>query len=280
MARETFLRAAGPALVTEVAAILGARGISVMPLKGVLLQKLVYDPARFRPIVDVDVLVPEACFAEAYEALRAAGFSEGRWEPGRWQVSLKRPGGVPLGIDLHRRLSRTARSRLTAEGLFQRGTLDASLFGTAVTLPSHEDLFAHLLLHAALHWIRYGRLHRPEDFSAVVSSLALDPRKCAEHLRRQGVAAHAIVLLPKVLGTAHAQFLSALDAELRRDRRALAAAWTVQELCARFPPRHPARRVAGIALAPSLARALSSAVMDRWRRRERGHTVSSPFSSR
>jgi hypothetical protein len=161
MARETFLRAAGPALVVEAAEILGARGISVMPLKGVLLQRLVYDPTRFRPIVDVDVLVPEARFGEAYEALRSAGFSEERWEPGGWQVSLKRPNGILLGIDLHHRLSRTVRSRLTGDGLFQRGTRDEELFGIAVTLPSHEDLLAHLLLHATLHWIRYGRLHRP-----------------------------------------------------------------------------------------------------------------------
>lgn len=278
LAREAFLRAAGPALVVEVAGILARRRIPVMPLKGVLLQKLVYDPARFRPIVDVDLLVPEARFDEAYEALRWAGFSSERWEPGEWQVSLKRPGGAPLGIDLHRRLTRTVRSRLTGDGLFQRGTSNATLFGVAVTVPCPEDLLAHLLLHGTLHWIRYGRLHRPEDFPAVTQELGIDPDQCARHLKNQGLAPHALVLLPMVLDTADA-FLS-VDASLPSDRRDRRAARTIQAICDRFEPNHPMRRLAGIALAPSLWRAAMSAARDRLSHNRRRQSTTSPASSR
>jgi hypothetical protein len=271
LAQETFLRVAAPALVVEVAEILGRRGIPVMPLKGALLQKLVYDPDRFRPIVDVDVLVPQARFREAYDGLRTAGFSDERWEPGDWQVSLKRPGGSPLGIDLHHRLTRTARSRLTGDGLFERGTGNTQLFGAPVVIPCAEDLLAHLLLHATLHWIRYDRLHRPDDFQAVTTSLAIDPVSCAGHFRRQGLVPHAIVFLPKVLAPGNTAFSSIFAAHLRADRRERAAAWAVETICARFEPGHPARRIAGLALSPSLAGAAMNGIRDRWslRRRER-----------
>ena len=198
LAAEIFLTSAGPALVKSVAEILGAQRIPVMPLKGVLLQRLVYRDKAYRPISDVDLLVPEARFVDAYRTLHSAGFSGSRWEIGAWQVTINNPHGPPLGIDLHRRLTRTSRSRLTPAGLFERGTPDTQLFGTTVVIPSAEDLFAHLLLHAALHWLNLGGLHHAQDFQAVADSLRLDVDVCAEHLRRQGLLAHALLMLPLI----------------------------------------------------------------------------------
>jgi hypothetical protein len=148
---EIFLMAAGPALVKRAADVLAVRGIPVMPLKGVLLQRLVYRDRSFRPIIDVDLLVPDDRFFEACSLLREAGFTKASWELGRWQVTLRNPDGPPLGIDLHRRITRTVRSRLTEADLFARGRPDAQMFGGPVILPSPDDLLAHLLLHATLH---------------------------------------------------------------------------------------------------------------------------------
>src|SRR5437868_6511480 len=139
LAREIFLANAGGVLVKRAAFVLEKRGIPLMPLKGVLLQRLVYSEGPFRSIADVDLLVPEPRFFEAAALLEAAGFSNTRWETGRWQVTLTNPNGPPLGIDLHRRLTRTVRSRLTAEGLFARGVADTQLFGAPVVLPCAED---------------------------------------------------------------------------------------------------------------------------------------------
>ena len=107
LAAEMFLKAAGPALVKRVAEILHRRRIPVMPVKGVLLQRLVYGERSFRPIADVDILVPEPQFGAARAALRDSGFTDERWELGGWQVTLRDPAGPPLGVDLHRRLTRT-----------------------------------------------------------------------------------------------------------------------------------------------------------------------------
>jgi Uncharacterised nucleotidyltransferase len=274
LAEEMFLTAAGPALVKNVAEILGALRIPVMPLKGVLLQKLVYGGRSFRPIRDVDLLVPESRFLDACSALRAAGFSEEHWQAGRWQVTLRNPNGPPLGVDLHRLLTRTDRSGLTPSGLFERGRADTQIFGASVILPSGDDLFAHLLLHATLHWIRHGRLHHPRDFEAVARALSIDPGRCAEHLHRQRLVPHALAMLPIVHDHDHdgdrhdkpvKSFIEALLARLPITSRSKAASTIVKTITTRFEVGHPARRLAGLALAPSLRSALVNAARDRVR---------------
>jgi len=261
--RETFLKAAGPLLVKRIVEILEPRGIPVMPLKGVLLQKLVYGDKAFRPIVDVDVLVPEERFFEAWRLLRANGFTGEQWEIGRWQVTLRNPDGPPLGIDLHRRLTRTVRSRLTEAELFARGRPDSGMFGAPVILPSPDDLFAHLLLHATLHWLRVSRLHRPGDFQAAADALGLDAVRCAAHLASVGLTAHARLMLPMVAEETTSPFVEHLLTRLEPAVRGYAAAWLAGALAARSPPGRPGRRLANLALAPSLSAALFAAARDR-----------------
>jgi hypothetical protein len=264
LAAEMFLKAAGPALVKRVAEVLQRRRIPIMPLKGVLLQKLVYREDSFRPIADVDVLVPEAQFFDARAELREAGFTNERWEEGRWQVTLKNPSGPPLGIDLHRHLTRTSRARLTSAGMFQRGTTDTQLFGAPVVLPCAEDLFAHLLLHAALHWVNLGKLHRPRDFEAVAGALSLDADRCTKHLTDQGLLTHALLMVPLIAAAEEGgSFVRRLASCLPLAPRVRAAAWLARALTARCPPGQTTRRLAGLVLAPSLSNALFSAVRDR-----------------
>lgn len=261
--RETFLRAAGPLLVKRIVEILEPRGIPVMPLKGVLLQKLVYGDRTFRPIVDVDLLVPDARFFEAYALLRANGFTQERWEPGEWQVTLKNPRGVPLGIDLHRRLTRTSRARLTPAAMFARGTRDTGLFDAPVVLPSNEDLLAHLLLHATLHWIKRGNLHRPGDFEALASVRVMDAGRCARHLREQGMIAHASLMLPMIAAQTKGPLVPALLQQLDCGPRGRIVVGFIRALTRRFPPGAPARRLAGATLAPSISGAVLDALRDR-----------------
>jgi hypothetical protein len=260
---EMFLKAAGPALVKRVAEILATRGIPVMPLKGVLLQKLVYGDRSFRSITDVDLLVPERRFFEAFSLLAAAGFSNERWEIGQWQVTLTDPNGPPLGIDLHRRLTRTVRSHLTAAGIFARGTADTQLFGAPVILPSPEDLVAHLVLHATLHWLKVGNLHRPADFQAIADALHLDADRCAAHLAQQGLTAHSRLVLPFIRRACPGAFVDDVLTRLAPTARGRAATWIARKLAARSGPGHPGRRLASLALAPSFSAALFAAARDR-----------------
>jgi len=66
--------------------------------KACFCRSSVYDPERFRPIVDVDLLVPEGRFGEGarcgYDP--AGVFSDERWEPGGWQSQLEAAGAACL----------------------------------------------------------------------------------------------------------------------------------------------------------------------------------------
>jgi hypothetical protein len=266
LAVQVFMTTAGPALVKRVAETLAPRGIPVMPLKGVLLQKLVYGERSFRQISDVDVLVPEDRFDESVACLGANGFTRQRLEPGGWEMVLRDPSGPPLNVDLHKRLSRTTRSRLTAAGLFARAVPDTELFGARVLLPSPEDLFAHLLLHATLTWINEGRLHRPDDFEALAERLSLKSESCSEQLWRQGLITHSLVLLPLIhqasAGPFCEELLTAVRTRLSPSRSAVSA-WIVRSLAAHSTTFPILNRVRGLLLAPSFREALSSAALDR-----------------
>ncbi len=262
---EMFLVSAGPEIVKTVARILAPNGIPVMPLKGVLLQKIAYGDRSFRPIADVDLLVPEARFFEAIALLRASGFNRERWERGEWQVTLTKAGAVPLGIDLHRDLTRTSRSGLTAAGMFARGSRDTRLFGAPIVVPSDDDLFAHLLLHATLQWLNVGTLHRPEDFEALPTARAMDPRRCARHLAELRMAPHALLMLPMLAAETHGTFVPEILGHLSRDPHARLVAGAIRALTRLQAPGTVGRRVAGLAMAPSLSRALLGALRDRVR---------------
>ncbi len=75
----------------DVVGVLSPLGIDVMPLKGVVLQRVAYDDPSERRLVDVDLAVRSRDFHRAYAALVAAGFTDAHEEPHVWEVSLRRP---------------------------------------------------------------------------------------------------------------------------------------------------------------------------------------------
>ncbi len=147
--------------------------------------------------------------------------------------------------------------------MFARGASDTRLFDAPVVLPSTEDLFAHLLLHATLHWINRGTLHCPRDFEALAAARVMDAGRCARHLRDQGMIAHALLMLPMITAEAEGPFVPALLQQLEPDPRARIVGRVIRALTRRFPPGAPARRLAGLALAPSISSALLGALRDR-----------------
>lgn len=261
IAAEVFLTTVAPSLVREAATILAARNVPVMPLKGVLLQQLIYKNGVFREMRDVDLLVPPALFPQACLAFREAGFEA----VAVGLDSFRRPGHI-LEIDLHRRLSATTRSRLRADDMFRRGRSDTQIFGVSVVLPSPEDLYAHLLLHLALHWIRTGRLHHPEDFEAVPEALALSVDGMARHLAEVGLIPHAALMLPLVAAHSGGDFTIRLLRAVRLSTRHELVTSIGRALCERFAPGSLQRRTAGFLLAPSWTEASVDALMNRLNR--------------
>lgn len=164
--------------------VLNGAGIIPMPLKGVLLQHVVYQDPAERVLSDADVLIPPGRWRDAIATLRAAGH---RVDPeGRAGASTKGPR-ARLEVDVHRRLFSPGLYRLHAGQLFARGTLEPKLFDAVVVLPAPLDLYAHLVGNFAKG--RHGAEDEAQlrDFSAVASRFSLAPDAVARHLERHGL---------------------------------------------------------------------------------------------
>jgi hypothetical protein len=249
LANAMFLTVAGPEMVREVAEILAPLGIPVMPLKGVLLQRLVYKTASFRTMVDVDILVPPARYTDAYHALISAGFSFTA-APTPNEVSLRRPDGW-LDLDLHRGLTDSMRCHLRADDMFARGRRDDQLFETSIVLIDPYDLYAHLLQHAAINWVFARKFHHISDFEAVPRVLHLSVEKAALRLSEVKLASYAAVILPMIAAQIDSEFARQLVDHLRLSVRDRAVVTLSRKLLAARAGNHNVRRAAVLALAPS-----------------------------
>lgn len=191
----------GRELLQRAARALHGRGIEVMPLKGVLLHVWVYadDPSQ-RVITDVDVLVRPSRFAEAQQALEAAGFRSGGRSPQRNEVTLLLEP-YTLALDLHRQLFAPLRYRLPADGLFARATDGAAHFDAPVRLPSVLDTAAHLIGHAVNDHVDARSTPAFEDLARLLGSFQVEPAALANHLAAHGLARAARLLFVLSRGT-------------------------------------------------------------------------------
>ena len=174
-------------LARHVLGKLAEAGIRAMPLKGALFARWLYDEPAQRPGDDVDVLVRPQDFPFAARVLIADGFAALPAPPGHYQQGFL-ARAVPVAIDLHRSLFPWGFYHLTPDALFERGTVDRTLFGFPVTLPDPYDAYAHLIGHAAAGHLReIPRVHR-RDMALLAERFRLDPLRCAQRLHAAGLA--------------------------------------------------------------------------------------------
>ncbi|HKP63391.1 MAG TPA: nucleotidyltransferase family protein [Polyangiales bacterium] len=254
----------GRAVLEAAAGALAQRSIRLMPLKGIWLQERVYaaDPAE-RPITDVDVLVPEGDYARAIELLCAAGFR--LLSSDVWQAALLAPG-LPLPLDLHKRVFARAAFRMPTAELFARGTRDRRRFGVELVLPDPLDVFAHLVGHFVKS--RGGRDSAPfrlRDFARLAEGARLDPERTARHLmhcRLARASRYVLSCVPDALDPSG--FCAATLARLPRDPAGEVCASTMLRLRDRVGPRARLAALPGFVLEPSLGAAVVSLVMRAW----------------
>lgn len=210
--------------------LMNAAGIIPMPLKGVLLQTLVYQDPAERLLSDADALVPPGRFEDAIGVLRRAGH---RIDPeGRHAISTKGPD-ARLEVDVHRRVFPPGLFSLGGAEVFARGRLDERLFGAVVVIPDGLDLYAHLVGNFAKG--RHGDESTPQirDFRAVASRLALSPRLVAQHLEAHGLARAARYALPFAVREGDL-FATKVLAQLRLDPVGRATAAVARRITGRF----------------------------------------------
>lgn len=241
-------------VLSDVANVLGAQGVDVMPLKGVVLHRLVYADALDRPLKDVDVAVRSRDFDAARDALGRAGYSVVREEPGAYEVAL-RSERFPLSVDLHRYFAAARRFRLTPDAMFARGRRDETLFGFSVILPDDYDLYAHLLAHAVLDFVAGVGWHRPDDLALLARVRDLSPEECARRLDEHGLGRFARLALAS--GTPignHAHSAEILSC-LRADPMGGLIAWAARGIYRRDRSPMLLRRAAAVLLNPTLTEA-------------------------
>lgn len=186
---------ASTALVGDVARRLGDLGISVMPLKGVLLQHWLYEDPSERPLTDVDLLVRPWDLREAVERLEAAGYrTVGR--SGIGAMVMQTPFG--LALDLHCRLFDSARYRIPTDDLFARSSEDHVLFGAAVRLPAPLDVYAHLVGKVGSDHLDSRSFGRLDEIARMGARLDASPRTVARHLVHCGMRRVSRYVLPLV----------------------------------------------------------------------------------
>lgn len=170
----------------EVATLLGERGIPVMPLKGVLFQLLLYSDPTERLLCDVDVLVPEARFAEAIAILVEHGYRPGNAGPSWIEAVLESPRGLP--VDLHRRIFCAWRYRMPTHEQFARATLDRDRLGAPIHLQHPLDSLAHLVGKFVSDHVHAEAAGRFAELEKLADAHALAPLAVAAHLERCGLA--------------------------------------------------------------------------------------------
>lgn len=236
-------------VLRDAALALGKREIPVMPLKGVLFQRVLYaDPAE-RDLRDVDVLVPEERFWEAVDVLIEHGF-EPRNAGRSWiEVGLTSPRGLPL--DLHRRLFCAFRYRMPTGEVFRRASVDSRWLGAPVWIPHPEDAFAHLVGKFVSDHVHADARPRLVELAKLARHYGLEPRSVALHLARCGLARAARHVLGRGAREVHEPFFDATLHELPADPL---GRWVVEAAALL------ARRFETSRLAPLSAHLLNSSV--------------------
>ncbi len=207
--------------------LLNDAGIVPMPLKGVLLQHLVYQDPSDRILSDADLLAPPGRFGDAIAVLRRAGH---RVDPeGRAGAATKGPD-ARLEVDVHRRPFSPGLYALSTSDLFARGRIDDEVFGAVVVIPAPKDLYAHLIGNFAKG--RHGADAEAQlrDFFAVASRFNLAAQPVARHLERHGLGRAARYALPHTSDP----FSRAVLRELLPDRMGSASAAIARGLTSRF----------------------------------------------
>ena len=166
--------------------LLDAADIPVIPLKGVLFQQLLYEDPAQRPLMDVDVLVPEAAFERAIAVLLQAGFAPLSAGRSLIECALTAPRGMT--VDLHRRLFSRGRYKLATVDVFRRSRRDAALLGVPLYIAHPHDTAAHLIGKLVSDHEAYDARARLAELARWVEHCAIDPGRLVRHLRACGMS--------------------------------------------------------------------------------------------
>ncbi len=247
-------------VIREAACALAEIGVELAPLKGVLLAATVDPPGMSRTFSDADALVAERDFSRAIAHLTSRGWTLAPPIANPSERALV-PPTLPLALDLHQRLFAPARYSLPTEAIFSRAHGDEVLFAARVMIPDPYDVYAHLVGHAVNDHADARVTAVTRDLLLLSDTHRLDPRRCAAHLARHGLARAALYLLPQVHEATGDSFAAAVLELLPADPVGVILSRAAREIIARAPTRAPIGAIPAHLLNRTLAASASAAVL-------------------
>lgn len=217
---------------------LSARGIEVMPYKGLALAEAIYGDIALRQAGDIDLLIRAGDVVRIREAVRELGYSaqltfseteEAAYLRSGYEYAFDGAAGRNL-LEMQWAIQpRFYAVDFDMDGLFKRAAT-ASVAGYAIKTPSDEDLFIVLALHAAKHvWARLIWLC---DLERMMNRSTLNWQAIASRAKELGI----VRILRVTMGLANrlldAAIPAAAEAGLPSDSAASALADEIGKLVA------------------------------------------------
>lgn len=189
--------------------ILAAKGIEVMPYKGLALAELVYGDIALRQTGDIDLMVRAEDVGRTRDALRSLNYSphivlpakqEKAYLQSGYEYSFDAPAGRNL-LEIQWALQPRFYAVDSSTGdLFERG-ITVSVAGHMTRTLCLEDLFIVLSLHAAKHV--WGKLIWLCDLARIITMKNLDWAQIgegAERLRIRWILTVNLLLAHRIFG--------------------------------------------------------------------------------
>ncbi len=151
----------------EINSVLQDNGISVVFLKGILLAPFLYEELSFRPMSDIDLLIPEKDVEKAYDILIANGAiladPEERDQPSNHHLPMIIFKSAP--VEVHRFLFPEHSDYFILPGNIFENSITWSDGAVSLPGPSYVDSFIYMAVHVYYTFLRGGmRLSWMNDF--------------------------------------------------------------------------------------------------------------------
>ena len=182
-------------------------GISLAPVKGVVLSRWLYDDVSDRPYRDLDLLIARDDLPRMLAAVEARGWpiAVHSAEMGDLEFTVDR-----LMVEIHAEFGRRDLSRLTIADLLARATVDRGTFPFPIRRIDDIDHFLLLVANVTKKAFTYANAHQPADLDRFLARLRPRWDELFERVR----AARFLTALRNVAGWMEDERGSALFGEL------------------------------------------------------------------
>ncbi len=132
-------------------------GIDILPVKGILFVKELYDNMSLRPMVDIDFFVREDEYNSAIALLKSLGYKESdflpvrRWERENFRIALTKKTQIPITVELHRRFSQPGRFELSITDALEN-VVTKEVDGEIIRTFNDDFSFLFLIHHLGMHY--------------------------------------------------------------------------------------------------------------------------------